>query len=169
MNKKIKTVCTLSVLLNVFLVGLVIGGFSRDFNQAFDQGISRETNKDFSHEEKIKSRAETELNEFADMLPESERQDFKKSFKKLSDNNEQIRQQIRSIRRDIAIIFNTEPFDEELFHEKTRQMHDLRGKQMHESSEVIAKVAAQMSLEQRKRLNKRFSMGRRQLRPLDTE
>lgn len=154
MNKKMKAIFTASVLLNIFLIGLTIGGVSRELN----------------HEARIKHKIDRELTEFTEILPEQERAEFRDRFKQLAENNEQIRQQTRVIRKEIAAIFRAEPFDEELFYLKTQEMHDLRGAQMLESSQIIGQMAGYLTLEQRKLLNKKLSMGkRRMIKQIDRE
>lgn len=153
MNKKVKIVFTVSVLLNVFLVGLLVGSMSKEFN----------------HEVHIKNRAKHELGQFAHILPEPQRAAFISDFKRLAENNRDTRRKIAAVREEVAILFKTDPFDEALFYLKTQEMHDLRGKQMFESAEIIGRMASQLPPEKREMLNQKLAMGKRRLMKMPHE
>ena len=140
MSRKIKIIFTVSILLNVFLFGLMVGSHSKTFSHKSRQGAEKHQN----------------LTEFIRILPESERSYFQGRIESLIENNRETRRQIRKTRREIRAIFAQEPFDADLYYQKTREMHDLRGTQMVEGSRLVGEISAHLPRELRMQLAERL-------------
>ena len=135
-----KIIFTASLMLNVFLIGLTLGGFS----------------KSLKHESRIQKMRDHRMKEFISILPEQQRPEFRQSMESLTQANAKARKQIRMIRHEIADIFAAEPFDKELYYQKNQKIHELKSEQMYKSTRVIGEMSEHLPQEQRALLASRL-------------
>jgi uncharacterized membrane protein len=125
MNHKLKWVILVSILLNIFLVGILFGQLPRRFDgggyyqRIMEQAVKR--------------------------LPASEQAPFRVKMDHMRAEADPIRNQIRATRDETVRIVTTEPFDEIAFDRQVKKINDLRV----QMAAILKKAAKELPLEQR--------------------
>ena len=87
-------------------------------------------------------------------LPAEKETLFHRTMREAREKGSEIREQMKIVRQEIEEIIVAEPFEEDLFREKTRDMHNLQ-KRMHSITEdAVATLATQFTADERKVLIK---------------
>ncbi len=134
MNAKLKFTFLASLLVNVFLLGVLLGELPR----RFDEGVSRE------------DRMEKEI----EKLPEPLRVRFRREMERMREGNEQLRNQIQEAREEALRTLIAEPFDGTAYDRQVSKIHDLYGQRAKRMAELIKEVAKDLPPEQRQLLAK---------------
>ena len=134
MNSKIKTIFTISIILNLFLAGILIGNCTKGY---YD---SKFTTKHFNFER-------TELS------PEKQKLLMNK-FKEIRKNHKETKKDIFRTKTEIQKILSAKEFNEKLFDEKIEQMHDLHGKAAKTLANTIKELAVEFTPQEREILIK---------------
>jgi uncharacterized membrane protein len=129
MNTKLKFAFLASLLVNVFLLGVLLGELPRHF----DEGVSRE------------ERMEKAL----DTLPESLRARFRGKMERMREGSEQLRDQIQEARDEALRILIAEPFDGTAYDQQVSKIHELYGQRAKRMAELVKEVAKDLPPEQR--------------------
>lgn len=134
MSKKLKFTFLVSLVLNVLLVGVVLGELPR----RFEKGSPRQ------------SRMERALKE----LPEPLQTRFREQMERMRENGEPTREQMYKAREEALHILTTEPFNEAAYDQQVNKINELRIQMTKRMAEVVKAVAKDLPLEQRKILAK---------------
>lgn len=132
MNAKLKFAFLASLLVNVFLVGVLLGELPR----RFEEGVSRE------------DRMEKEI----EKLPEPLRAQFREKMERMSEGSEQLRNQIQEAREEALRILIAEPFDGTAYDRQVSKIHGLYGQRAKRMAELVKEVAKDLPPEQRQLL-----------------
>ena len=127
MRKSTKIIFTLSILLNVVLIGVVVGGAAKQYKA--------------HHWHKVK----------ADLSPES-RNIVARNFRAAHRDMADVRGKAQKVRKDMESIFKAEEFDEAAFDKAVKKMRALK-EQMHERKiEAVKELAKSLPQEERKKM-----------------
>ena len=129
MNAKLKFAFLLSLVVNVFLVGVLLG----ELPHRFDEGMSREER----------------LAKATEALPEPLRTQFRGKMDRLREGSEPLREQIREAREEAIRILVAEPFDGTAYDRQVRKIHELHGQRSQRMAEFVKEVATDLPPEQR--------------------
>ena len=129
MNTKLKFAFLASLLVNVFLVGILLG----ELPHHFDEGVSRE------------ERMEKAIGK----LPESLQARFREKMERMREGSEQLRDQIQEAREEAIRILIAEPFDGTTYDRQVNKIHELYGQRSQRMAEIVKEVAKDLSPEQR--------------------
>ena len=129
MNAKLKFAFLMSLVVNVFLVGVLLGELPHRFNE----GMSREER----------------LAKATEALPEPLRTQFRGKMDRLREGSEPLREQIREAREEAIRILVAEPFDGTAYNRQVRKIHELHGQRSQRMAEFVKEVATDLPLEQR--------------------
>ena len=129
MNAKLKFAFLMSLVVNVFLVGVLLGELPR----RFDEGMSREER----------------LAKATEALPEPLRTQFRGKMDRLREGSEPLREQIREAREEAIRILVAEPFDGTAYDRQVRKIHELHGQRSQRMAEFVKEVATDLPPEQR--------------------
>jgi uncharacterized membrane protein len=132
MNAKLKFAFLASLLVNVFLIGVLLGELPR----RFEEGVSRE------------DRMEKEI----EKLPEPLRVRFRGEMERMREGSEQLRNQIQEAREEALRILIAEPFDGTAYDRQVSKIHDLYGQRAKRMAELVKEVAKDLPPEQRQLL-----------------
>jgi len=132
MNKKLQFAFLVSLLVNVLLVGVLLG----QLPERVDRGSSRG------------QRMEEAIAE----LPEPLQARFCEKMEPLREDRESLRNQIQEARDEAIRLLVTEPFDEAAYDRQVNKIHELRGLRAKRMAEVVKAVAKDSPLEQREML-----------------
>lgn len=138
MNKKMKTFISFSVLLNVLLVGIVIGGYSKPH-------IER------GHKS---AQVEKRFNEILEVLPPEKSQEFEQRILDLKALKHSDRVSMRSARKNIMQVFMQEPFDRAAYQQAVQGLNELHQQQMATRVSLMADMAQYLSPRERKQLSR---------------
>jgi uncharacterized membrane protein len=138
MNKKMKTFISFSVLLNVLLVGIVIGGYSKPH-------IER------GHKS---AQVEKRFNEILEVLPPEKSQEFEQRILDLKALKHSDRVSMRSARKNIMQVFMQEPFDRAAYQQAVQGLNELHQQQMATRVNLMADMAQYLSPRERKQLSR---------------
>jgi uncharacterized membrane protein len=150
MSKTIKILILTSLVLNILLIGFIIGNVS---HRLFRENPLR--------------RKPPEL---AVRLPQEKEKLFFDTMKKVHVENRNIRKQIRNARERIFTILTAPQFDEASYDSEVKKLHELRGLMMQRLSNATKQLAKQLNQEERKGLAeylRRPLQPTRELRPPD--
>ena len=136
MNKKMKVILSVSILLNVLLLGIVIGGFSKIHA---DRGFK-------SH------RMEQRLTEVLSVLPTAKSEEFKQRIGQLIEQRRANKSVVRNARKNIMRVFEQEPFDKKLYQQAVSNLNNLHQKQMADRVGLMTDMAEYLSPSERKQL-----------------
>lgn len=134
MSKKIKIILSLSIILNVLLIGLVAGHV-----------IKRASHHRAPHQA---------LEQIADTFP-AEKRDMVQSVMK--DMREQKREQhkaLREAREKLMDIFTAAEFDPEAFQQAAKSLHDQHGARGQQMTDAFTKLGQSLNQEERQALAK---------------
>jgi uncharacterized membrane protein len=129
MNAKLKFAFLASLLVNVFLVGILLG----ELPHRFDEKLSRE--------ERMEKAIEA--------LPEPLRARFRGKLERMREGSEQLRNQIQEAREEAIRILIAEPFDGTAYDRQVNKIHELYGQRSQRMAEIVKEVAKDLAPEQR--------------------
>lgn len=132
MNGKMKTLFTISVVLNVLLIATHVGMFVKNHNK--DRGW-----KGYTHE-----------------LSEETRSKVRASFQESKEEFKQHMQQVKDMRAELDEVLQKEEFDRDAFMGVSDRMHELFGDMMSKKVEKLADLLADVPVEERSALAKKF-------------
>jgi len=132
MSKKIKVLIFSSLLLNVLLVGVIIGDVSHRFH------------KEYFVEKSVKA--------FASKLPEGKAALFLKTVERVHLNNRDTYEQMREARKEAMTLLSEPEFDEAAYRVQVEKIHGLRSLMKRRLAEATIELARQFSQEERKAL-----------------
>jgi len=132
MNAKLKLAFLTSLLVNVFLVGVLLGELPR----RFDEGVSRE------------ERMEKAIGK----LPEPLQVRFRGEMERMREGSEQLRAQIQEAREEALRILIAEPFDGTAYDRQVSKIHELHGQRSQRMAELVKEVVKDLPPEQRQLL-----------------
>ena len=130
MSKKMKVLMIVSLLLNVFLVGIIIG--------------------DMSHRFRKKPPIGKHARELASKLPEDKAAIILKTMETVHMNNRDVRKQIREARQRAMNIMTAQRFDEAAYQIQVEKLHELRGLMMQRLASVTMELATKLNQQERK-------------------
>lgn len=133
-----KTFISFSVLLNVLLVGIVIGGYSKPH-------IER------GHKS---AQVEKRFNEILEVLPPEKSQEFEQRILDLKALKHSDRVSMRSARKNIMQVFMQEPFDRAAYQQAVQGLNELHQQQMATRVNLMADMAQYLSPRERKQLSR---------------
>ena len=134
MSKKMKILTIGSLLLNVLLIGIVIGDMSHRFRR--EDFLGR-------HARELSSK-----------LPEDKAALFLETVEKVHLNNRDIHKQIREGRRRAMRILTAPEFNEAAYQIQVEKLHELRGIMMRRLANATMELARQFDQQERKVLAK---------------
>ncbi|MEN8264808.1 MAG: periplasmic heavy metal sensor [Nitrospirota bacterium] len=133
MSKKIKILILGSVILNVLLIGVIIGHVSHRLGR--EDYIKKHTQ-------------DIELK-----LPADKEKLFFKTMEKVHLENLKIHDQIRENRESVLSILTSPDFDETSYQTEAQKLHRLRGLIMKQLADAVRELAEQFDQEERKALS----------------
>lgn len=141
MNKKMKTFISLSVFLNVLLVGIILGGVSGGFSKHhFDRGHKSE-------------QMEQRLSRILAVLPAEKNALFKQRLNELKVLKRTDKEQMKFARRNILQVFEQEPFDKVAYQHAVQTLNQLHQTQMDKRVSLLADVGEYLSPKERRQLS----------------
>ena len=132
MNAKLKFAFLMSLVINVFFVGVLLGELPR----RFDEGMSREER----------------LAKATEAFPEPLRTQFRGKMDRMREGSEPIREQIREAREEAIRILVAEPFDGTAYDYQVRKIHELQGQRSQHMADLVKEVAKDLPPDQRQML-----------------
>ncbi|MFC1812403.1 periplasmic heavy metal sensor [Thermodesulfobacteriota bacterium] len=132
MSKKMKILIFSSLLLNVLLVGVVIG--------------------DVSHRFHIEHFVQKSVKEFASKLPGDKAALFLETVERVHLNNRDAYDQIREAREEAMSLLSAPEFDEPGYRLQVEKLHELRSLMKRRLADATTELARQFSQEERKAL-----------------
>jgi uncharacterized membrane protein len=132
MSKKIKILILGSLLLNVFLVGLVIGNVSQGFRR-----------------ERFIGRHAPEL---ASKLSQDKAALFFETVEKVHLDNKKVHNEIREARKKAMKVLTAPEFDEATYQMELEKVHKLRGLIMQRLADATIELAGQFDRKERRAL-----------------
>ncbi len=149
MNKKMKALIISSLLLNVLLLGLILGDVSHRF-----------------HKEHFGRRDSSEL---ASTLPKEKAKLFSETVDRVRGENRHVFKQIREAREDAMRILDAPEFDETAYRLQVEKLHKLRRLMKQRFADATIELARQFNQEERHALAKHLRHSRRHPRDDRTE
>jgi len=134
MSKKMKTLMVVSLLLNVLLIGIIVGHVSHRFG-------GKHTLKRYGAELAMK-------------LPEDKEKLFFETMKQVQMENREIRKQLRETREKAISILTAPEFDETAYQIEVETLHELRGRMMNGLAEATKELGTHFNQEERNALAK---------------
>ena len=136
MNKKIKIIASISILLNVLLIGALTGNVFKITKDNSDRRIYQQQ----------------QLNDLLLLLPENTQNEFSNRVKTINDLKTVERQRVRKLKEEIIHVLNAEVFDAESYDLKSLTLIELRQSSMVKNHELIKDIAQLLTRENRKKL-----------------
>lgn len=130
MSKGLKIFLAVSVLLNVLLLGILIGTFSHTFLGRMEKG----------------KRALMFLKD----LPPEKRDMVIETIKDMKKESRETRKKIKQKKNEVIDVFSAPEFDPVLFDRKVAEMHALMGEVTSEIADETKKIASELNYEERK-------------------
>jgi uncharacterized membrane protein len=130
MSKAIRLVFLASLVLNVLLLGVLLGRLPRDF----EAGLSRQ------------QRLEQALKD----LPEPTQTRFREKFKQIRAAGDPLREQIRVAREETLTILSADAFDEAAYDQQISKIDDLQLQRFKKMGQVVKEIAKELSPEERR-------------------
>ena len=135
MNKKMKIFISTSVLLNVLLVGVVVGGLSK-------------SHLIHGHQPERMER----LAEILAVLPAEKSKEFELRISNLKALKRADKVSMRSARKNVMQVFTQEPFDKMAYQQAVQGLNTLHQQQMEIRVNLMADMAQYLSPKERKQL-----------------
>ena len=132
MSKKMKILIFSSLLLNVLLVGVVIG--------------------DVTHRFHLEHFVRKSVKEFASKLPADKAALFLETVERVHPNNRDAYNQIREARKEAMKILSAPEFDEAAYRLQIEKIHELRNLMKRRLADATIELARQFSQEERRAL-----------------
>jgi uncharacterized membrane protein len=129
MSKKFKLAFLLSIIINVLLFGVVLGGLPRWFGEPSSR----------------QERMETRIKE----LPEPAQTRFREKMEQIRKEIEPMREQIQEARGVAIGSLTTEPFDEAGYDRQVNRINELRVRMSKRMAEGVKEVAKDLPQDQR--------------------
>ena len=129
MSKKMKILIFSSLLLNVLLVGVVVGDVSHRFHREYF----------------IRKSAQ----EFASKLPEKKAALFLETVKKVHQNNQAAYDQIREARKEAMTLLSAPDFDEDAYRLQIKKILELRNIMKQRLANATIELARQFDHQER--------------------
>ena len=129
MSKTIKIMLAVSVLLNVLLIGVLIGSFSHRFAGPFQMR---------SH-----------MKEVIGKLPEDKQELVKNTLKELKSETSATKKKVGAKRKEIMDVLTAPEFDPALFDQKVAELHVLMGELASEVAGAAKKIASNLDQQDR--------------------
>ncbi len=133
MSKKMKILIFSSLLLNVLLVGVVIG--------------------DMSHRFHIEHFVRKSVKEFASKLPEDKAALFLETVERVHLNNRDAYNQLREARKEAMKFLSAPEFDEAAYRLQIEKIHELRSLMKRRLADATIELARQFSQKERRALS----------------
>jgi len=130
MSKRLKIILFISIIVNVMLIGVVIGHFSTRF-------LAKKHFKDH-------------FPEISTELPAEKQEMLMDAMMKLHKESRSTKRKIRRVRKQIVEILTAPEFDEKLYDEKVEELHNLHGEMAKGLSEVTKKLAFKFTPSERR-------------------
>ncbi len=130
MSKKIKTVLTVSIILNVLLLGVLIGMSADDYKD---------------HRNK-----RAEFRSAVDKLPAEKSKLVKKTMRGLHKETRKIRNEVKKTRKNINKIISAPEFDESAYDKEIENLQRLQSEIMLKFGKVTKELAVQLEQDERK-------------------
>tara|TARA_B110000438_G_C15468877_1_gene502211 strand:+ start:162 stop:617 length:456 start_codon:yes stop_codon:yes gene_type:complete len=141
MNKKMKIFISLSLLLNVLLVGIILGGVSGGFSKPhFDGGHKS-------------AQMEQRLSHILAVLPAEKSELFKQRLAELRALKRTDKERMKLARRNILQVFQQEPFDKAAYQQAVQALNQLHQTQMDKRVSLMADVGEYLSPKERRQLS----------------
>lgn len=135
MSQKFKTIFTVSIILNVLLLGAVAGmAVDRFMYGSWEQMVSK------------------------DLAPETQNvmaRTFQKSHEKIKGHYEEM----RAARADLAKAFSARNFDERAYEDAVKRMNKARDKVMAQRFEAMKELAVELPQSEREKMAKQLAKG----------
>lgn len=132
MTKRIKLAFVASLVVNLLLLGVILGKVPR----AFDAPPTRQ------------QRMEESLNK----LPEPVQTRIRETFAQIRTAGDPVRQEIDQARAEALTILSAEPFDEAAYDRQINQIDELRAEMFKRMGQVIKQTAKELAPEERRML-----------------
>jgi len=132
MSKKIKILIACSLILNILLIGLVMGNVSHRF---------------FEGDSLKRKQPELSLK-----LSSEKEQLFLDTMRKVRQENRDTHVQMKEIREKIFAILVAPEFNENAYESEVKKLHEMRGLMMQQYSNATKELAKQFSQEEREAL-----------------
>jgi len=132
MSKKMKVLTIGSLLLNVLLIGIIIGDMSQRLQREHLSG---------RHARELSSK-----------LPEDKAALFLETVEKVHLNNRDVHKQIRAARQRAMKILTSPKFDEAAYQVQVEKLHELRGLMRRRLANATIELARQFDQQERRAL-----------------
>lgn len=132
MSKKMKILIFSSLLLNVLLIGIVIGDMSHRFHKEY---FVRQS-----------------VQEFASKLPKDKATLFLETVERVHMNNRDAYDQVREARKEAMRLLSASEFDEPAYRLQIEKIHGLRSLMKRRLADATIELARQFNHEERKAL-----------------
>ena len=132
MTKRIKLAFVASLVVNLLLLGVILGKVPR----AFDAPPTRQ------------QRMEESLNK----LPEPVQTRIRETFAQIRTAGDPVRQEIDQARAEALTILSAEPFDEAAYDRQINQIAELRAEMFKRMGQMIKQTAKELAPEERRML-----------------
>ncbi|MEQ9619786.1 MAG: periplasmic heavy metal sensor [Deltaproteobacteria bacterium] len=129
MSKALRIVLAFSILLNVLLIGIIIGSFSH-----------RLTGPLTMH---------NQMNEMMGELPEDKRELVERTMKELHSETNETKKKIERKRDEVLEVLTAPEFDGGLFDQRVAELHELMGELVSEVASASKKIASELDQKQR--------------------
>lgn len=124
MTKNIKIVFAISILVNIFLLGFIVGDVSKM--------LRFESHKGFCYKK------------FEDKFSPSSKALFQEKIKNFRGSENDFRKQVKKAREDVLAVLAAENFDKQLYREKLDILRGLHRSRMDAFATIIEDLASQM-------------------------
>ncbi|MGI9533653.1 MAG: periplasmic heavy metal sensor [Thermodesulfobacteriota bacterium] len=141
MSSRVKIILTISVILNFFFIGLIVGHYSGKYYMY----------KNFRY-------FGTEIGER--LSPENERM-LKQTMRNLHKETRDSRKKIKKSRKELSRIITAPTFDEKKYDETVLKLHNLHTQMALKLSEATKKLAKEFNQEERKVIAEILKRGHR--------
>ena len=129
MSRFVKAFIALSVLMNLALVGVIVGHVGQHFMEP-------------PHKHRT-------WQEIAQQLPEDKRKHFEETMQTVEQDTGELRQQLSDARKKAATLLNADPFDKAAYIAQMQQIRQLYGQIQQRTVEALAGLAEQSTPEER--------------------
>ncbi len=133
MSKTVKIVLAASVILNVLLIGIVIGSFSHRIAGPLAM--------------------HKQMKEVIGRLPEDKQDLVRGTMKELRSETRETKKKVDTKRKEIMEVLTAPEFDEGLFDRKVTELHALMGELASEVAGAAKKIASNLDQQERKMLS----------------
>ncbi len=130
MSKRLKIILFISIIVNVLLIGVVIGHFSTRF-------LAKKHFKDH-------------FPEISTELPVEKQEMLREAMTNLHKESRGIKRKIHKVRKQIVKILTAPEFNEQLYDKKVQELHNLHGEMAKGLSDVTKKLAVKFTPSERR-------------------